>query len=64
LLLGTPAAIFVKGLDEQRNIIFFNMSYEKQVLKTTYERRSLHNWRGRDSGCPVAKTYLYFISKV
>ena len=26
-------------------------------LEATYERRSLHDWRGCDSGCPVAKTY-------
>jgi hypothetical protein len=33
----------------------------KLYQKTTYERRSLHDWRGRDSGCPVAKTYCFII---
>jgi hypothetical protein len=29
------------------------MSYEKYGLRTTYERRSLQDWRGCDSGCAV-----------
>jgi hypothetical protein len=27
---------------------------------TTYERRCLHDWRGRDPGCLVAKTYCFY----
>ena len=42
------------------NITFFNSIYENKH-KTTYERRSLHDWRGRDSGCPVAKTYCLYL---
>ena len=34
-------------------ITFFIIDENKR--KTTYERKSLHGWRGGDSGCPVAK---------
>jgi hypothetical protein len=44
----------------ETNITFFNGINENKQ-KTTYERRSLHDWRGRDSGCPVAKTYCFIL---
>jgi hypothetical protein len=47
----------------KRIIIFFNPNREK-ICKTTYERRSLHDWRGRDPGCPVAKTYCLSIFRL
>src|SRR5918992_2624901 len=42
----------------------FFYALRESIHKTTDERRSLHDWRGRDSGCPVAKTYCYiYLSK-
>src|ERR671914_1492445 len=38
----------------------FFYALRESIHKTTDERRSLHDWRGRDSGCPVAKTYYRF----
>src|ERR687895_2004394 len=43
------------------NVIFFSPNWEI-ISKTTYERGSLHDWRGRDSGCPVAKAYCFDIT--